>query len=88
MAEPVNLRIFRRGSIWTLARDRETVADYSHLDRATHEAVGMARALSRTGEPARVLIEAADGKVVEIDAGPITPDRPLPPDDGVDWSRS
>ncbi len=55
---------------WTLFRDEHKIGTYSHLDRATHEAVRLARELQETGEPAQVLVHAADGKVVEIDVDP------------------
>jgi hypothetical protein len=73
--EPVKFVIAPHGGLWTLTRDGEHVADYSHVDRATHEAVHLARALEKTGEPAEVTVEAAEGKRISIEVAP-TPEHP------------
>ena len=70
MADPVIFDIAPRAGLWTVNKGGEHVADYSHLDRATHEAVRQARLLEETGEPARVVVRAADGTVIEVDVGP------------------
>ena len=70
MPEPVDFTLKADGPTWTLSRDGERLADYSHLEQATHEAVRRARELEETGAPARVLVHAAEGKVIEIDSGP------------------
>lgn len=88
MADPVTFQIAWQGGLWVLTRDGRRQAEYSHLDRATHEAVELARELFRTGQPTRVLVEAAEGKLIEVDTEPRTRDGPLPADDGVDRSRA
>lgn len=70
MPQPVEFTLKPEGGIWTLARDGQHLADFSHLEQATHEAVRHARALEATGAPARVLVHASEGKVIEIDVGP------------------
>ncbi len=70
MADPVRLEIKAAAGVWTLTRDSAHVADYSHADRAVHEAVRLARELEATGEPASVHLHAADGKVIDVDVGP------------------
>lgn len=88
MPQPVKFEIALEGSLWLLNRDGRRVSSYSHLDRATHDAVLQARELGGSGEPAQVFVIAAEGKVIEVDAGPTVSDRtPLPADDGVDHSR-
>ena len=81
MAEAVEFTIKADGPTWTLARDGERLAAYSHLELATHDAVRHARALEETGAPARVRVHAAGGKVIEIDVGPeVTRDQERGPD--------
>ena len=74
MPDPVHFDIQRRGEIWALTRDGEPEGDYSHLDRATHDAVGRARGLQDTGSPALVFVHA-DDKTIQIDIDP-EPDNP------------
>lgn len=89
LAEMVTFELARRGSLWTLSRDGQHLADYSHLERATRDAVNHARALARSGEPAQVRVEVAEGRFIEVDTGPREQDTP--PDeiaDDVDRSRT
>lgn len=73
MADPVSFDIVLRGSVWMLTRDGHDVRPYSHADRAAHDAVLLARQLEESGQPARVQVHAAEGKVIEVSHGP-TPD--------------
>lgn len=75
MPDPVSFVIAPKAGVWALTRDGEHVADFSHVDRATHEAVQLARALEKTGEPAEVSVEAAEGKRISIEVAP-TPENP------------
>lgn len=70
MPDPVQLTLKPEAGAWTLARDGQEVSVFSHLERATHEAVRLARELQETGEPSQVFVHAADGKVIEIDSDP------------------
>ena len=70
MADPVKLTLTAHGGIWVLARDGAHLADYSHLDQGTHQAVRLARELEETGEPAQVFVQAAEGKLIQIDVDP------------------
>lgn len=70
MPDPVQFVISPHQGVWVLSRDGEHVADYSHVDRATHEAVHLARALEKTGAPAEVTVEAAQGKRISIEVAP------------------
>jgi hypothetical protein len=89
MADPMIFEILPEGSLWVVSKAGQPVGKYSHVDRATHDAVNAARELRRTGEPARVLLRPAPGKEIEIDTGPTAVDRPgLEVDDGVDRSRA
>lgn len=74
MAEPVDFDIVLRGSVWMLTRDGHDVHAYSHVDRATHEAVLIARELEESGQPARVRVHAAEGKVIDVSTEPDRPD--------------
>ena len=88
MPDPTTFEITLEGSLWVLSRGGRKIAEYSHADRATHDAVNQARELRRSGEPARVLLRPADGKEIEIDVAPTASDRPAGAvDDGVDRSR-
>ncbi len=69
MPEPIRFDIKRHGVIWTLTRDASPEGDYSHLDRATHDAVGRARELQESGTPAQVFVHAED-KEIQIDIDP------------------
>jgi hypothetical protein len=73
MARPVFLHIVRRGELWVLLRDGQPLHDFSHAQRATHEALGIARDLAETGEPAQVMIQAGDGRMIEVSADPEPP---------------
>ena len=70
MPDPVRLEIAAAAGVWTLKRDGAHVADFGHADRAVHEAVRLARELEATGEPASVRLQAAEGKVIEVEVGP------------------
>ena len=78
MADPVTFAISARAGLWTLSRDGKTVTDFSHVDRATHEAVRLARQLEATGQPARVVVETGDGSAIEVDVGPEDVQPPAP----------
>ena len=75
MTEPVCFDIRVRDHLWVLTRDGADVHSYSHADRATHEAVALARELEESGQPARVLVHVAGGKVIEVTHDP-APDTP------------
>jgi hypothetical protein len=75
MAEPVSFQIIPRGSLWVLTRDGVEIQRYGHVDRAVHEAVQVARELEETGQPARVSVEAADGKVIDVRLDPVPASR-------------
>ena len=78
MPDPVRLEIRAAAGVWTLTRDGARVADFSHADRAVHDAVRLARELEETGEPASVHLHAADGKVIDVDVDPtVTQDEEL-----------
>jgi hypothetical protein len=81
MAEPIAFDIALRGSVWVLTRDGQEVHAFSHVDRATHEAVRLARELEESGQPARVQVHAAEGKVIEVRLDP-EPDRSDGPEGG------
>ena len=70
MPDPVRLEIKAAAGVWTLTRDGVRVTDFSHADRAVHDAVRLARELEETGEPATVHLHAADGKVIDVDVDP------------------
>jgi hypothetical protein len=88
MPDPVTFEIAPEGQAWALLRDGRRLAGFSHVERATHEAVELARELDRSGEPARVLLRPAEGKVIEVDTEPRARDAPPPFDDGADRSRT
>lgn len=75
MTEPVCFDIAVRERLWVLTRDGQPVHSFSHLNRATHEAVALARELEESGQPARVRVHAAEGKVIDITTDPV-PDQP------------
>jgi hypothetical protein len=88
MPDPMIFEIVPEGSLWVLSKAGQPIGKYSHVDRATHDAVNAARELRQSGEPARVLVRPAPGKEIEIDSGPTAVDRPAAEfDDGVDRSR-
>jgi hypothetical protein len=70
MAAAVEFRIRTEAGTWVLSRDGAELHRYSHVDRAVHEAVALARELDQTGQPAQVLVEAADGQVIEVSTAP------------------
>jgi hypothetical protein len=78
MAEPVSFDIKVCDHLWRLTRDGEPVHSFSHVDRATHEAVRLARELDESGQPARVRVHAAEGKVIEVT---LDPPAEQPPED-------
>jgi hypothetical protein len=63
---PTRLQIVLRNGLWLLTRDGVRLHEYAHADRAVHEAAALASELRRSGEPAVVHLEAADGKVIEV----------------------
>lgn len=67
MAQPVLFEIQVRDGTWRLVRDGDEVRAFGHVEEATHEATGLARALIHTGQPARVLVQAAEDRTIEID---------------------
>ncbi|WP_174300262.1 hypothetical protein [Caulobacter sp. S45] len=69
MPDPIRFDIKRQGSIWKLTRDDKAEGEYSHVDRATHDAVVRARELQDTGTPAQVFVQA-DDKSIQIDTDP------------------
>ena len=75
MPDPIRFDIKRQGTLWMLTRDDKPAGEYSHLDRATHDAVGRARELQDTGTPAQVFVHA-DDKAIQIDVEP----EPVNPD--------
>lgn len=70
MADPTRFEITCHGRIWWLARDGRRLGDYSHADRAVHDAVTLARGMEQTGQPAAVLLYTGDGRVIEVTTGP------------------
>lgn len=81
MAEPVSFDIILRGAVWMLTRDGHDVRPYSHADRATHDAVLLARQLEESGQPARVQVHPGQGKVIAVSHDP-PPDGPDAGDGG------
>ncbi|RAK52993.1 hypothetical protein [Phenylobacterium deserti] len=67
MAQPVQLEIRVRNGAWILQRDGDDVRPYGHADEAVHDAVRLAHDLIHTGQPAEVRLEAAAGKLIEVD---------------------
>lgn len=70
MPDPVQLVIAPHAGLWRLTEGDGEGRDFSHLERATHEAVRRARELDETGAPAEVWVEAAEGKRIAIDTAP------------------
>jgi hypothetical protein len=73
MCRPVALDIMLRADLWVLLRDGEPVHEYGHAERALHEAARIARDLSETGEPAKVRIQDAHGRMIEVQVEPVRP---------------
>jgi hypothetical protein len=73
MSQPVIFEISTHNGQWCLHKDGVALHDYSHADRAVHEAVGLARELEHSGQPVQILLKAKDGKTIEI-----TTDTPPP----------
>lgn len=73
MPEPTTFEIIPRAGLWAVMRDGREIHTYGHADRAVHEAVRLARELEHTGEPSKVCVQAADGKMIEV-----TTDEPAP----------
>ena len=86
MPKPIRFDITRRAAIWTLSRDGAPEGDYSHLDRATHDAVSRARELQESGTPAEVFVHA-DDKAIQIDIDP-EPTNPDLADNGAAFTRT
>ena len=83
MSKAIEFRIEAREGMWRLSRDGQELHSFSHADRAVHEAVVLARELDQTGQPAQVLLAAADGRLIEVD---ITPEPPAEEPEGGDRS--
>lgn len=66
MSQPIKFEISTHAGRWCLHKDTALVHEYSHADRAVHEAVLLARELEQTGQPVQILLQAADGKTIEI----------------------
>lgn len=73
MSRAVALDIVLRDHLWVLLRDGGPVREYGHADRAVHEAARIARELAETGEPAKVRIQDAQGRMIDIAVDPIRP---------------
>ena len=86
MPDPIRFDIKRHGSLWTLSRDDAPAGEYSHLDRATHDAVSRARELQDTGSPAQVFVHAED-KTIQIDIDP-EPENPDLADNAAAFTRT
>jgi hypothetical protein len=67
MADPVLIEIRPENGAWRMLRDGSPVRSYGHADLAVHDAVRLAHDLIHSGEPAQVRLEAAEGKVIEVD---------------------
>ena len=70
MPDPVQLVIAPHNGLWRLTEAGEVRHDFSHVERATHEAVNRARELDASGEPAQVWVEASEGNRIAIDVDP------------------
>lgn len=79
MADPVQIEIRLREGVWMLSRDGGDVRPYGHAEDAVHEAVQLAHDLIHTGQPAQVRMEAADGKMIQVDLD--EPERVAAPGD-------
>ena len=66
MPDPIRFDVRRHGALWVLTRGDRPEGDYSHVDRATHDAVGRARELRESGTPAEVFVHV-DDKAIQID---------------------
>ena len=86
MPDPIRFDIRRQGPLWVLTRQDRPEGDYSHLDRATHDAVGRARELQTTGTPAEVFVHAED-KAIRIDIDP-EPEAPALAGNGAAFTRT
>ncbi len=86
MPDPIRFDIRRHDSLWTLTREDTPEGEYSHLDRATHDAVGRARELQDTGTPAQVFVHAED-KAIQIDIYP-EPENPDLADNAAAFTRT
>ncbi len=86
MPDPIRFDIRRHGALWTLGRDGEPDGEYSHLDRATHDAVVRARELQESGTPAQVFVHAEDKSIqIDVDPEPANPDLA---DNGAAFTRT
>ena len=86
MPQPIRFDLTRQGPVWVLTRDDRPEGEYSHLDRATHDAVGRARELQDTGTPAQVFVHA-DDKTIEVDIDP-EPENPDLANDAAAFTRT
>ena len=66
MAKATQFNIVLRDGAWVLTRDGRDVRRYVHADHAVHYAADLARELNRSGQPAAVHLQAADGLMVEV----------------------
>lgn len=64
--QQVALDVLLHGPFWVLTRDGRRLHEFSHAERAVHEAVRLARELEESGQPARVRVETAGGKFLEV----------------------
>ncbi|MBC6982944.1 hypothetical protein [Caulobacter sp. 17J80-11] len=64
--QQIALDVTLHGSFWVLTRDGKRLHEFSHAERAVHEAVRLARELEESGQPARVRVETTRGKVIEV----------------------
>lgn len=71
MSKPVALDIVLHAHRWVLLRDGQSVREYGHADRAVHEAARIARELAETGEPAKVRIQDAEGRMIDVAVEPV-----------------
>lgn len=76
MSQPTVFEITTHNHAWCLHKDGVLLHEYSHADRAVHEAVALGRELEHAGQPVRILLKAGDGKTIEI-----TTDEPVSQDE-------
>ena len=66
MSQPTVFEITTKNHAWQLHKDGVLLHEYSHADRAVHEAVAVGRELEHAGQPVRIVLKAGDGKTIEI----------------------
>lgn len=67
MPAPVLIEIRPENGVWEMRRDGKSIRSYGHADLAVHDAVRMAHDLIHTGEPASVMLQAADGRMIAVE---------------------